>query len=33
MKEEHMNPQDAIDFMDKVQAKMATPIHWGTFQL
>lgn len=33
MKQEHMNPDDAVHFMDAVQAKMAAAIHWGTFPL
>lgn len=33
MKQEHLNPEDAVRFMDAVQAKMAIPIHWGTFPL
>lgn len=33
MKQEHMNPQDAVEFMDAVQAKKALAIHWGTFAL
>ena len=28
-----MNPEDAVRFMGAVKAKMATPIHWGTFPL
>jgi N-acyl-phosphatidylethanolamine-hydrolysing phospholipase D len=33
MKQEHMDPHDAVQFMDAVQAKKAFPIHWGTFPL
>jgi len=33
MKPAHMNPEDAVQFMQALRARMATPIHWGTFQL
>lgn len=33
MKQEHMNPDDAVRFMDAVQTRTAIPIHWGTFPL
>eukprot|EP00550_Attheya_septentrionalis_P006882 CAMPEP_0198296220 /NCGR_PEP_ID=MMETSP1449-20131203/31530_1 /TAXON_ID=420275 /ORGANISM="Attheya septentrionalis, Strain CCMP2084" /LENGTH=410 /DNA_ID=CAMNT_0043996773 /DNA_START=112 /DNA_END=1344 /DNA_ORIENTATION=- len=33
MKCMHMNPEDAVDMMKAVDARMAVPIHWATFPL
>jgi N-acyl-phosphatidylethanolamine-hydrolysing phospholipase D len=33
MKMNHINVEEAIMMKDAVQAKMAVPIHWGTFPL
>jgi len=33
MKAEHIDPSEAVKFMDAVKAKRAFPIHWGTFPL
>mmetsp|Transcript_23183 Transcript_23183/g.35259 ORF Transcript_23183/g.35259 Transcript_23183/m.35259 type:complete len:394 (-) Transcript_23183:31-1212(-) len=33
MKPQHTNPDDAVEMMEAVQAKVAFAIHWGTFPL
>lgn len=33
MKENHMNPEEALEVAKDVKAKVFVPIHWGTFDL